>query len=205
MSGSHVLEINNLYYHKGYFSLKDLNLYLNENEVLGVYLAPGMGKTTLAMLIGDAIEPECGEILYFGNKMREDEIAIKKKVSLIYESPNFNLNLKIETLAKAIKRLDENFDYDSFLFDAKKERLDFKVRLKNYSKSDIKVVSLLIALNRDTKILVLDDLKIGIENEKLRQIDSIIKETKKRKKLSIIFLTSDKESVENLSDRQIYL
>ena len=77
--------------------------------------------------------------------------------------------------------------------------------LKNYSKSDIKVVSLLIALNRDTKILVLDDLKIGIENEKLRQIDSIIKETKKRKKLSIIFLTSDKESVENLSDRQIYL
>ena len=91
------------------------------------------------------------------------------------------------------------------MFDAKKERLDFKVRLKNYSKSDIKVVSLLIALNRDTKILVLDDLKIGIENEKLRQIDSIIKETKKRKKLSIIFLTSDKESVENLSDRQIYL
>ena len=83
--------------------------------------------------------------------------------------------------------------------------MDFKVRLKNYSKSDIKVVSLLIALNRDTKIMVLDDLKIGIENEKLRQIDSIIKETKKRKKLSIIFLTSDKESVENLSDRQIYL
>ena len=91
------------------------------------------------------------------------------------------------------------------MFDAKKEGLDFKVRLKNYSKSDIKVVSLLIALNRDTKILVLDDLKIGIENEKLRQIDSIIKETKKRKKLSIIFLTSDKESVESLSDRQIYL
>ncbi|SER79222.1 ATP-binding cassette domain-containing protein [Lachnobacterium bovis] len=200
-STSHALEIKNLYYSKGYFSIKDLNLYVDSNEVLGVYASPGMGKTTLAMLIGNALEPEYGEILYFGQSMRDDEILIKEKISIIYDTPNFNLNLKIETLAKAIKKLDKNFDFENFLLDAKREKLDFKTRLKNYSKSDLKVLSLLIALNRNTQILVLDDLKIGIEKDKINQINNLIKEAILKKKLAILFLTSDKDAIKQLADR----
>ena len=100
------LTIEKLYLKRGSFLLRDFNMELEAGQIHVIVGKSGSGKSTLFRAIGGALRPEAGRILYYGKEMYEDELKIRKRMSVIYDAPNFNMELSPERLAREWKKFE---------------------------------------------------------------------------------------------------
>ena len=65
-------EYINFKYKKDKYILKDINLSVNSDEIVGILAPSGFGKTTLAKILAGYIKPEKGKVLLEGqNKIKK--------------------------------------------------------------------------------------------------------------------------------------
>ena len=80
-------------YPNGFCALKEINLRIEENEIMGIIGYSGAGKSTLVRLINRLEEPSEGKILIDGENILElDKTALRKrrrKIGMIFQ--HFNL------------------------------------------------------------------------------------------------------------------
>ena len=62
--------------------LRDFNMELEVGQIHVITGKSGSGKSTLFRAIGGALRPEAGRILYYGKEMYEDELKIRKRMSV---------------------------------------------------------------------------------------------------------------------------
>ena len=108
------LKIEKLYLKHGGFLLRDFNMELEVGQIHVITGKSGSGKSTLFRAIGGALRPEAGRILYYGKEMYEDELKIRKRMSVIYDAPNFNMELSPERLVREWKKFEPWFDRKAF-------------------------------------------------------------------------------------------
>lgn len=70
-------------YPKGIVALKQINLSLDENEIVGVVGANGSGKSTLLKLMAGNLKPEQGDINIFQLDLHKKAEQVKKQISYI--------------------------------------------------------------------------------------------------------------------------
>ena len=81
------LEIKNLSYSFGdNHILKDINIYVKENEIVAIVGSSGVGKSTLFNLIAGVLKKQSGEIVIDGS---DDYIG---KVAYMLQKDNFASN-----------------------------------------------------------------------------------------------------------------
>ncbi|SFG44569.1 ABC-type multidrug transport system, ATPase component [Lachnospiraceae bacterium C7] len=197
----HILELKNIYYKVGKFSLKDINIYVDKAEKVGIYAKPGQGKTSIIEIISQVVEAKYGKIFFEDEEICDNQLEIKRKVSVVYEQPNFNLNLKLASLAEMIKSFEPDFKIEEFYGYAEKYNLNFKARLKEYSKVDLKKLTVFIAFCRKPKLILIDDISVGLDSNGQKDIFEFINKEAARDNVAILFTSSDKELLEKYSDR----
>ena len=189
------LEITNLYYKQGNFVLRDINLDIEENEAVAIIGKSGAGKSTLLRLIGNAVVADAGVIKYFGKEMYEDERQIRGDMSVIFYESNFNTELKGIRLAKEIKRFEADFSLDRFHEYMKKFELDENMRIRFYSKGMQRKYALALALSREPKLLIMDEVTSGVDENSRNRMWEVIAEYKKSNTLAIVFTTHHLEDI----------
>ena len=92
--------------------LKDINLKISSGKIIGLFGKNGSGKTTILKLANDLLTPDCGEILFKGEKLG---INSKMNISYLPDKNYLDDNAKVYQVYNFFADLYSNFDIDKAL------------------------------------------------------------------------------------------
>ena len=140
--------------------LKDVNLAIEGNKIVGLLGKNGSGKSTLFKLANDLLTITSGEVLIDGKKVSPDS---KKIVSYLPERTYLSPSLKVSDAIKLFETFYEDFDKqkaEKLLIDLD---LDINMRLSKMSKGMKEKVQLVLVMSRKAKIYILDEPLGGVD------------------------------------------
>ncbi len=178
--------------------LKDINVQLNKNNIIGIFGPSGGGKTTFIDIIVGLLEPHQGEILVDGEKNLNDENTKTewiKKVGYVTQK----IYLLNDTIKQNIFYESGKLDNDKFnsaieqsQFDKvinsypNKENTIISENGGNFSGGQIKRLALARALYRDPDLLIMDETTSSLDSESEDKILSNLVNLKNNKLIIII-------------------
>lgn len=201
---NNALEVEKLYIKRGSFWLKDVNLQLGEEKIHAIAGKSGSGKSTLIRAIGGALRPDAGCIRYFGKEMYEAEKEIRRKMSVVYDTPNFNVELKPDRLVKELAQLEPWLDQKKYVQLMQEMELNRQIKVKLYSEGQQRKLMLILALCRNPEILVMDEATSGMDRASRAAMWKLIADYREQKPLGVLFTTHHEEEM-CVADRIWYL
>lgn len=199
------LELQKIYQRAGNFFLKDINFSMEKGSVTALIGRSGAGKSTLIRLIAQAEIPEVGKILYEGREMYEDEKNIRSRLSVVYDKPNFNMELKAGRLAEKIKKIEPDFSMDMFQKYMEIAQLDRSMKIKQYSTGMQKKYMLILALCRQPELLLMDEPTSAVDPVSREEMLQMIRDYRSRQNVTILFSTHNYEDIEAIADHVMLL
>lgn len=200
--------------------LKDINLVLNQGEILGIAGLVGAGRTELAEIIYGKERFDSGEIFINNekNSVKSPEAAIKKGIGLIPEDrKNLGLiqkhsvtkNATLIQLDKIVSNIFISKKKEKKYINRAVEEMSIKVsdpnaKVSNLSGGNQQKVVVSKWMDMDLKVLIFDEPTKGIDVGAKEDIFKIIDDFA-GKGMSIIFISSDLEEVERVSDRVVIM
>lgn len=177
------------------FILKNINLKIKKNEIVGIAGKSGSGKTTLTNILMNLIDPTNGEIYIDNKNIFTEKLSYKKSLGFVSQNffhtddiilKNITLNSKkisIENLKFAIK--------NSLLLDPiLRKELRLKSNLGNsalkISGGQLQRINLARALYRKPKILILDEPTSALDSKTQEDFTNIIKNLKTHMTIIIV-------------------
>lgn len=199
------LEINNL--NKNFneqIALKQVNIKIKKNEIVGLLGPNGAGKSTLIKSITGVLKIDEGEIFFNGKNITQNAIETKKNIGFLAE----NNPLYPEMYVK---------EYLNFVADIHKisaQRIDEVIRItgiepekhkkiQQLSKGYKQRVGLAQAILHQPNLLILDEPTNGLDPNQIIEIRNLIKEISREK--TIILSTHIMQEVEALCSRVILI
>ncbi len=140
--------------------LKNIDLKIESNKIIGLLGKNGSGKSTLFKLANDLLTPTSGQILVDGKQISPET---KKLVSYLPERTYLDTSLKVSDTIKLFETFYEDFDKakaENLLTDL---QLDKKMRLSKMSKGMKEKVQLVLVMSRRAKIYILDEPLGGVD------------------------------------------
>ncbi len=200
---SNILEVRNIEKHfKDAAILKGASFFLKENETLGIIGSNGAGKTLLTKIIVGLIEKDSGHIDSKEIKDLENEIAIQ------FQEPKMDISMTPNQLIEFTRRLHADKVIPEEIEEAKKIFGISKYENKKLSKlsgGQKQRVNLMLAVIRNTRILILDEFTTGLDIVSVEKILNYIKYKKEANNTSIIIISHQPEELRELTNRIILL
>ena len=140
--------------------LKEVNLQIESNKIVGLLGKNGSGKSTMFKLANDLLTPTSGEVLIDGKPVG---IESKKVVSYLPERPYLSPALKVSEAIDLFETFYEDFDREKaekLLIDLE---LDKNMKLSKMSKGMKEKVQLVLVMSRKAKIYILDEPLGGVD------------------------------------------
>ena len=185
-------------------ALNTINIEINNNEIIGLLGPNGAGKSTLMKSIVGALKIDQGAILFDGKDIRENEIAVKKKMGFLPENnPLYRemyvkeyLNFVAELHQISKERIDEVIDLVGITPEKSK-------KISQLSKGYQQRVGLAQAILHSPDLLILDEPTNGLDPNQIIEIRNVIKQIGKEK--TVILSTHIMQEVEALCTRVILI
>ncbi len=205
-----LVEIKNVF--KSYddnLVLKNINLYINENEFVTLLGPSGCGKTTLLRLIGGFEDADQGTIFFNGRSILEVPAyerninTVFQKYALfphlnVYENIAFGLRIKKcpkEEIEQEVRRVLKLVKLEGFE----------KRHINKLSGGQQQRVAIARAVVNKPKLLLLDE-PLGALDLKLRQdMQYELKAMQQKLGISFIFVTHDQEEALTMSDTVVVM
>lgn len=215
-----IIQISNLgrTYKKGKINipaLQNIDLEIEEGQFVSIVGKSGSGKSTLLNLIGGLDTATEGSILFDGNdlrKMTRSQLAghRKKSVGMIFQS--FNL---IQS-RNALENVDLALTFGGVARSKRKSlatELLVKVGLGDrithlpdeLSGGETQRVAIARALANNPKVLLADEPTGNLDSETSDEIMEVLIDVNKNKNITVIMVTHDQETAEQVSDLVVKL
>ena len=198
------LEIKNLSYSFGdNHILKDINIYVKENEMVAIVGSSGVGKSTLFNLIAGVLKKQSGEITIDGNNDYIGKVAYMLQKDLLFEHKtiinNVILPLIIAKVDKKIaleegKKILKQFNLEKYA-DKYPKQLSGGMRQR---------VALIRTYMFKKNIFLLDEAFSALDAITKKELHKWYLNLKKEFNLTTLLITHDIEEAIFLSDR-IYI
>lgn len=209
-------KINKLYESKkeSFQALKNINLKIKDQEILGVVGYSGAGKSTLVRLINGLIKPSCGQIIIDGTSIhalkQEDLNRMRYDISMIFQHFNLVSNLNVYDnikLALNIKKYPKE-DIDHRIHEVldlvglvdKKHRYP-----KELSGGEKQRVGIARAISNRPKYLLCDEATSALDQKTAYDIVQLLKTIHKQTKITIVFISHQMEIVKDLCERVVVM
>ncbi len=209
-------KINKLYESKkeSFQALKNINLKIKDQEILGVVGYSGAGKSTLVRLINGLIKPSCGQIIIDGTSIhalkQEDLNRMRYDISMIFQHFNLVSNLNVYDnikLALSIKKYPKE-DIDHRIHEVldlvglvdKKHRYP-----KELSGGEKQRVGIARAISNRPKYLLCDEATSALDQKTAYDIVQLLKTIHKQTKITIVFISHQMEIVKDLCERVVVM
>ncbi len=187
--------------------LKNLNLDIFESESLSIIGESGSGKSILTRCIIGLINYDKGKVS-FGNFSNIKELSYKNKMSYmskfgilfqnsaLLDSLNIKENLKFACKQNRFTKILDEVGLPKSVLDKYPSELSVGMQ---------KRVGLARAILKKPEVLILDEPTTGLDPIIARQINLLIKELVRGKKITTITVTHDMESVYEFADYVAFL
>ncbi len=189
--------------------VKDLNIWIKENQFLTLLGPSGCGKTTTLRMIGGFEAPTSGDIFFMGQRIN-DVPPYQRQINTVFQKyalfPHLNVYDNIAFGLK-IKKVDEKK-----IAKAVGRMLEL-VNLKGLEKRKVTTLSggqqqriaIARALINEPKVLLLDE-PLGALDLKLRKDMQLeLKEMQQEIGITFIYVTHDQEEALTMSDKIIIM
>lgn len=140
--------------------LKNINLKIKSNKIVGLLGKNGSGKSTLFKLANDLLTPTSGEILIDGKPISAET---KKLVSFLPERTYLDPSMKVCDALKFFETFYEDFNREKAEKLLKDLDLSLDMRLAKMSKGMKEKVQLVLVMSRKAKIYILDEPLGGVD------------------------------------------
>lgn len=181
------------------YILKDINLELDNNKVIGLIGDSGSGKSTLCKILSGYVTKFEGQVTFDGNPLPKKGF---KPVQLIYQHPEKVMNPKW----KMKEVLEESWDVNDEMLSEFGIQKSWLTRFpQELSGGELQRFSVLRSLNPNTKFLIADEMTTMLDAiTQVQILDSVLKIVKQRN-MGFLLVSHDMDLVETICDEKIYL
>ena len=181
------------------YLLKDINLELDSDKVIGLIGDSGSGKSTLCKILSGYIPKYEGNVTLDGKPLPKKGF---KPVQLIYQHPEKVMNPKW----KMKQVLEESWDVPDEILEEFGIQKSWLTRFpQELSGGELQRFSVVRSLNPNTKFLIADEMTTMLDAiTQVQIIESVLKIVKERK-MGFILVSHDMPLVETICDEKIYL
>lgn len=141
-------------------ALDGVSMEFEENRIYCLLGRNGAGKTTLLKLIAGHINPTSGTIRVDGKPV--SMLKMPECVNFI-ENRASQFNLRVESMINTAKELDDNFEIDFAQSMLRKFRLDEKKKYNQLSFGMQIMITTLLSLASNSKVVILDEPVLGFD------------------------------------------
>lgn len=201
----HAITCNALTIKRGKFTIENLDLEIPKGYITGLVGRNGAGKSTLIEALGGALSEKSGTILFEGDTRKNQELQIKKKVSIVYDSPNFSQHLKAKKIAKYVKIIEPDFNLEYFDKMMSRLGLDPNRKIKHYSMGMKKQFMLILAISRNPEILILDEPTSNVDPVTRVEMLDMIQEFMLEENRTVLFSTHITSDLDKIADYIVML
>lgn len=197
------------------YALKNINLSIEKDQIIGVIGHTGSGKSTLMKLLNGLIKPSEGKILINSKDIWSDFEDVRQvhfKVGLTFQYPEqqifkdtvyediafgpTNQGLSEEEIKDRVKKAAEFVKISENLLD--KSPFDL-------SGGEKRRVAIAGIIAMDPEVLILDEPTAGLDPSGKQEILNAIYNYQKYKKNTVIFISHIMEDIAKMSDKIIVL
>lgn len=204
-----IVKINNLskkYRKNSFYSLKDVNVTINDGDIIGLIGKNGAGKSTFLKLITKAINPTTGSIEYKGQNIHQADNVLEpfgimiETVFLPYLSviDNLNFYLEIHNKTEYKDNIKNTLNLVGLWAHRNRKPADFSFGMKQR-------VALAIALVTEPSFLILDEPFVGLDPVGVSNLIDILKQWASKRQVTMIISSHQLEELESLCTRYIFI
>lgn len=195
-------------------AVNNVSLSIKQGEIYALAGESGCGKSTLAKAITKLIQPKSGEILFEGKSIlthsKEEAKLYPKQVQMIFQNPYSSLNPKMKIGDTLKEPLDINTDFSAGRKKAliretiKEVGLDENILdlyPHEFSGGQRQRIAIARALILNPKLVIADEPVSALDASIQAQIINLLKNLKKDRNLTILFISHDLNLIRYLADR----
>lgn len=196
-------------------TLKDINLYIEDGEFVGIMGQTGCGKTTLIQLIAGLIFPTDGQILIDNediNKKDYDRSILRKNVGVVFQYPEYQLfeatvekDVAFALKHSGLSKEEIKYKVESALtlmgFSYEKIKDESPLSLSGGEKRRVAIAGVLVM---EPKILIFDEPIAGLDPNGRESFLKLIKDLN-NKGATILMISHHADSLCEYADRIIVL
>jgi putative ABC transport system ATP-binding protein len=196
-------------------ALNDVSFNVTKSEFIGIIGKSGSGKSTLLNLIGGLDRPSGGEIIFMDRdlaRMSRYELALHRRYSVGMIFQSFNLIPSLSALENVVLPL-------TFAGVSKKKRKQVAGMLlemtgladrtdhlpTELSGGETQRVAIARALANEPSMLLADEPTGNLDSVTAREIIGLLRDLNKNKGITVLLVTHDQETAEEISDHIIRL
>lgn len=195
--------INKSFKHKTV--LKDINIEFQEKKLHIIQGQNGAGKSTLAKIISGAVQASGGKIFVDGKELIEKKeiLSFQKQIAMVLQIPLLaeNISVKENILVSSPDFFFNKARIENILSILKKfnQKINLKSKIKDLTNDKKFFLSLAIALEKNPKILILDEPSTFLNSQ---EKDILYKELKSlcKENLNIIIISHSISEAEKYAD-----
>ena len=188
-----------------FFRLTNLHLRLEAGQVMGLVGPNGAGKSTTLRILMGMIRQDRGDVRVLGRPMPGDEAAVKRDVGFM--SDDMRLYVR-ETLAWHMRLVSAvHSGWDARYADLLLQRFTLhpEQTIKSMSHGERVKATLLLALARRPRLLVLDEPTTGLDPVARHEVLTELMDVVRDEGRSILFSSHNTHDVERISDQIAFL
>lgn len=195
-------------------ALEERNIHFKaeiaNDEIIGLYGASGIGKTSILRMIAGLLTPDAGKIIFdtqvwFDAQLKKNWRPQKRNVGFVFQDyalfPNMNVR---QNLAFALPKGESEKSIDSFLEMA--ELSAFATRsIDTLSGGQKQAVALIRALVQRPNVLLLDEPLTAIDGHWRGQLIALIQRIHQEYQIPILFVSHSEREIQSLCNAVILI
>ncbi|MGL4337634.1 MAG: ABC transporter ATP-binding protein [Turicibacter sp.] len=200
-------------------AVNGINLKIYRGETIGLVGESGCGKTTLGKSILQLVAPTHGEMIYDFDELGKKDLrkltaeemnVARKKMQIVFQDPHSSLNPAFtiyqslsDPLKKfGVKKKEERRQIIGDLLEAVNMQRDYMDRYPHeFSGGQRQRIGIARALSINPELVICDEAVSALDVSIQAQVLNLLKDLKKERQLTYIFITHDLSVVEYISDR----
>ena len=195
--------------------LKSLNFSINKGECVSIIGKSGIGKSVLLKHLIGLMNPDLGDITIDGKVINQlsfnDLQKVRNKISMVFQfGALFDFMNVIDNVSLPLKKLTD-FTPEKIKSYARKSLIDVGLEgSENMMPSELsggmkKRVGIARAISAKPEYILYDEPTTGLDPIMTHSINNLIKKIHVEEELTSIIVTHEMKTVQNVSDRVIFL
>lgn len=190
-----IILLDNVSKQMGEFSLQNINLIANSNDIIAIIGENGAGKTTLLRILSHLYSIDSGKIL----------LPPINEIGFVFDSNRLHDELSVKEIAKFIPYIFQNWDNLTFSHYVNRFELSQDKAIKHFSKGMKTKLGIAIALSHNAKVLLLDEITSGLDPLIRDEVLTTIKEYVNKNSAVAIMTTHLLDDVIKIANKVIVM